>query len=307
MYRKVVLLASLALVWGLASVASADLTVAEDTIITQDGDLTDVGKVEVAGHLIVESGDILFQSRSNISGPNNIGTGGTRPEITVNDGFFHIDARFDMGQGDGDAYLTMNGGTFRVGNEASTEDNGDLKLPDDEGGTYRIWLNGGILRVHRLQVIGDRDPQIIVGAGVLQIEDFSEGDPADWLTLINEDINEPVLVPAEGFIGVIITYDVPVAGGAEVTAVQAGPYAENPNPAKGATGLCPDGTVLSWTPTDAIAEPNHDVYLDANSNDVAQASRASHGGRPILLREPGQQRVYCTGCPSTRHDLLLAG
>ena len=47
MYRKVVLLASLALVWGLASVASADLTVAEDTIITQDGDLTDVGRLRL--------------------------------------------------------------------------------------------------------------------------------------------------------------------------------------------------------------------------------------------------------------------
>ncbi|HUT29597.1 MAG TPA: LamG domain-containing protein [Sedimentisphaerales bacterium] len=276
MCKRLVLLTSFVLALMMVASASADLTVAENTTHTLDDDLTDSGLVSVAGHLIVDSGNILFQSRSDLDGPNNVGTGGTRPEITVNGGNFHIDARFDMGQGD-DAYLTMNGGLFRVGNETSAGDSGDLKFPDDPGGTHRIWLNGGILRVHRLQLDSGRDPQIIVGGGVLQIENLGEGDPAGWLTEINEDINEPVLVPAEGFIAVVITYDVPVAGGAQVSAIAAGPYAEDPDPGRGATGVCPAGLVLSWTPTEMIADPNHDVYLDPDSDDVAQATRDSHG------------------------------
>jgi hypothetical protein len=177
-----------------------------------------------------------------------------------------------MGQG-GDAYLTINDGYFRVG--------GDLKLPNDAGGTHRIWLNGGTLRAYALQLIADRDAQIIVGGGVLELEDIpttttGSYDPCDWLTSINPAIGEPALVPAEGFVKVVITYDVPVVGGATVFAIKPGLYADNPNPAEAATGVCPDGAVLSWKPTDLIPDPNHDVYLDPNRDDVAQATRASH-------------------------------
>jgi hypothetical protein len=191
----------------MSGAASADLVVPANTTHTQDGDLTDAGLVSVAGHLIVNSGNILFESRSNINGPNNVGTGGTRPEITVNGGNFDVNDRFDMGQG-GDAYLTINDGYFRVG--------GDLKLPNDAGGTHRIWLNGGTLRAYALQLIADRDAQIIVGGGVLELEDIpttttGSYDPCDWLTSINPAIGEPALVPAEGFVKVVITYDVPVA------------------------------------------------------------------------------------------------
>ncbi|MHC4648683.1 MAG: LamG-like jellyroll fold domain-containing protein [Planctomycetota bacterium] len=272
MCKKLVVLTSFVLVVVISGVASANLVVPADTTTTRDSDLTDTGYVGVAGHLIVNSGNIQFGSQSWINGPNNVGTGGTRPEITVNGGNLDINARLDMGTGS-DAYLTMNSGYFRVG--------GDLKLPDNAGGTHRIWLNGGTLRVHALQLVSNRDAQIIVGGGVLELEDLpstSTGsyDPTDWLTAINPAIGEPALVPAEGFVQVVIDYDVPVAGGATVSAIASGLYAGNPNPAEAATGVCPDGAVLSWKPADLMVDPNHDVYLDPNRDDVAQATRASH-------------------------------
>ncbi|MHC4703120.1 MAG: LamG domain-containing protein, partial [Planctomycetota bacterium] len=269
MCKKIVLLTSFVLVVVMSGAASADLVVPADTTHILDSNLTDAGDVQVAGHLIVNAGNILFESRSTINGPNNVGTGGTRPEITVNGGNFDVNDRLDMGE-TLDAYLTINDGNFTVG--------GHLKLPNSAGGTHRIWLNGGTLRAYALQLIADRDAQIIVGGGVLELEDIpttSTGsyDPSDWLTAINPAIGEPALVPAEGFAEVVITYDVPVAGGAQVSAIAGGPYAENPYPARTATGVCPDGVVLSWKPTDLIVDPNHDVYLDPNRDDVEQATR----------------------------------
>lgn len=230
---------------GLIDVASAaDLFVAAGTEVTKSA-AQSYGKFEVVGRLIVEVGaDLTFTGpdESHIDGAE---TSGIKPEIIINGGSVFVDARTNMGtdkvnNGGNYAYLTMNGGYFRIGTEGSTGDTGDLKFPDDPGGEHRVYLNGGVLRVHRLQPIFDRDAHIIVGGGKLQIDDVSLWDPGDWLTDINPATGRPGLIPAEGYYYVAIDYDVPVAGGAEVYAVWAAPFAKDPHPADDAEEVCTD-------------------------------------------------------------------
>jgi hypothetical protein len=63
---------------------------------------------------------------------------------------------------------------------------------------------------------------------------------------------------------------------ARITAVKGEPAASMPTPIDEATGICPILT-LYWEPTDEEPDPNHDVYLDTDFNDVRDANRASHG------------------------------
>ncbi|MHC4866126.1 MAG: C10 family peptidase [Planctomycetota bacterium] len=195
---------------------SPDLIVPAGTTVAEDSP-GDFGKFQVAGRLIVQAGaDLRFASQSYIDG---VPTGGIRPEIIMNGGSFHIDARLDMGtnkadNGGNDAYLTMYDGYFRVGTEASSGDTGDLKFPDDDDpiGPHRIYLNGGVLRVHRCEMYVARDAIIYVGGGIMEIEDISVGDPQDWK-------DQGGLLPLGGYADVVIDYDEPVPGGARVYAV----------------------------------------------------------------------------------------
>jgi hypothetical protein len=196
---------------------SPDLIVPAGTTVTEDSP-GDFGKFQVAGRLIVQPGaDLRFASQSYIDG---VPTSGIRPEIVMIGGSLHIDARLDMGtnkadNGGNDAYLTMYDGYFRVGTEASSGDSGDLKFPDDDEpiGPHRIYLNGGVLRVHRCEMYVARDAIIYVGAGIMEIEDISVGDPQDWK-------DQGGLLPLGGWADVVIDYDEPVPGGARVYAVQ---------------------------------------------------------------------------------------
>jgi hypothetical protein len=196
--------------------ATADLVVSPGAAVGKDS-TGEFGKFAVAGRLIVEDGaDLTFTRQSYIDG---VPVSGIRPEIIVNGGSLHVDARVDMGtnkadNGGNDAYLTMNGGYFRVGTEASTGDSGDLKFPDDDVpiGPHRIYLNGGVLRVHRCEVYIQRDAIIYVGGGVMEIEDLSAGDPNDWR-------DQGGLLPAGGYSEVVIDYNEPVEGGATIYAL----------------------------------------------------------------------------------------
>ncbi|MHC4572831.1 MAG: exo-alpha-sialidase [Planctomycetota bacterium] len=258
---------------------AAALTVPPGTQVTKNASGTDTS-FTVAGRLIVEPGaDLTFTGpdQSHIDGTE---TGGIRPEIIVNGGLVFVDARTNMGtdkvaNGGNHAYLTMNGGYFRIGTVSSTADSGDLKLPDDPGGEHRIHLNGGILRVHRLEPIFDRDAHIIVGGGKLQIDDVNSWDPGDWLSDINPATGRPGLIPAEGYYYVAIDYDVPLAGGAEVYAVSAAPFAKHPSPADDAEGVCPNAQ-LSWTEGEDIGDVNaHDVYFGTDYNAVRDANTSN--------------------------------
>jgi len=138
------------------------------------------GKIEVYGTLIIEEGDVTVADRSTLDGG----------EIIVEDGTLTVlssAVRFDVGKGNGGA-ITMNGGLFRV--------NGSLKLPDDDGGTTVVTLNGGMLSAQETQVYIIRGYQCIAGGGVFRIDGDVEGadddDPRQWLA-------QGALLPAPGY------------------------------------------------------------------------------------------------------------
>ncbi|MHC4623974.1 MAG: hypothetical protein ACYS4W_08740, partial [Planctomycetota bacterium] len=201
----------------------------------------------VEGTMVIQNGGHLTtgpqqhdQDRSNISGP-----GATL--IVEQGGTIELDQRVNASLGDGaDANIVMNGGLFRIGNSSSPADYGDLKFADEGGdGENRIHLNGGILWAHRLQVGADHDSQIIVAGGEMRIDVIDvdgghvEYDPYQWVNMINTYIEEPILVAAEGYTLMITT-------GAEYTriyTVVGKVFADNPDPADEAIGVCTGATL----------------------------------------------------------------
>ncbi|TFG50555.1 MAG: hypothetical protein E4H40_01095, partial [Candidatus Brocadiia bacterium] len=150
MYKKLSLLTSVVMVLVLAGGALA----VETLVVPQGTTHTVTGKevhnsFEVAGTLIVEKGGELTaglgtdQPRSTIDGPE--------AKVIVNGGTIKLNARINVGYAS-NATIIMNGGLFRIGNESSSDDFGDIKLPDSSGGIQRIILNGGLLWAHRCQM-----------------------------------------------------------------------------------------------------------------------------------------------------------
>ncbi|MHC4192911.1 MAG: hypothetical protein ACYSP9_01900 [Planctomycetota bacterium] len=140
MLDKVLWAISLAFLFWLASVVSAeDLEVAwgETLIIT---DLVEVGSFLVEGTLIVESTGTLISDgsddRSTIDGDGGDGSGGTEyAQLIINGGSVIVQSRFNIGQ-DHDGRLVINdGGSFWQG--CCGDDWGDgFKFPDDDGGEH---------------------------------------------------------------------------------------------------------------------------------------------------------------------------
>jgi len=285
MSRKLICLCSFVLVMGLVVSESTALTVPAGTEVTKNTSERDISFM-VSGRLIVQDGaDLTFTGpgQSHIDGTV---TAGIRPEIIMNDGSIFVNARVNMGttkvgNAGNYAYLTINKGYFRIGTESSSGDSGDLKFPDNAGGEHRIYLNGGILRVHQLQPFFDRDSHIIVGGGKLQIDNVSSWDPRDWLKNINPTTGKPGLLPADGYSAVVIEYNLPVVGGAEVYAI-GGTSAKDPSPADKATDV-PRDAVLSWT-SGRFAN-THDVYFGTVRDNVNNANRANPLG---VLASQGQ-------------------
>ncbi|MHC4155719.1 MAG: family 16 glycoside hydrolase, partial [Planctomycetota bacterium] len=213
----------------------------------------------VAGRLTVEDGaDLTFISESHLDG---VETSGIRPEIIMNGGSVAVYARTNMGtnkvgNGGNYAYLTMNGGTFST--------TGTFKLPDDPGGESRLYLNSGIMHCGDIQMYYDRDAAIIVGAGMLRLDNVIPGDaqydPEEWL-------KQGALVPAEGYDDIIIQYE---GSYTEITALECDPnLASYPSPLNGAAGVDPNMT-LSWIPGTYAA--SHDVYFGTDFDDVNDAT-----------------------------------
>jgi len=161
------------------------------------------GVMSIAGTLIIEStGSITGDYGSTLDGP-----GAT---IVINGGSFTINGRFNVGQGS-DGYITINGGTFTVTDT--------WKYPDDPGGVHRMWINEGVVHSHDIELRGDRDAVIYIGAGVLRLDYVGTGgsgdyyDPSWWIA-------QGWLQPAEGYDDINIqdmgTYT-------EITAVQLSP------------------------------------------------------------------------------------
>ncbi|MHC4336105.1 MAG: hypothetical protein ACYSUV_20510, partial [Planctomycetota bacterium] len=256
MCRKVFCLGVAAVVLGLAGGVRADITVPPNRSVTT-AETHDTIQCNTDGTLTVtSSGSLTVDSESTVNGGTLLIDGGTAL----------VNARFNLGKGNGGT-VTITGGSLTF---ASI-----LKMMDDPGGLSKLEVLGGTVTCQgELDFSNptERDGEIVVGAGTLIVlTGYSQGnesqDPQVWK-------DQGWLYPAPGFVDV----DIVIQGsGYTLTGVLAGAVAKDPDPGSGATDQCPDGLVLSWTPTDEIAEPNHDVYLDSNSNDVAQATRASHG------------------------------
>jgi len=155
------------LVWA-HSVSALDLTVpAGQTYVITTNQSYNV--IEVYGTLRIDSGDVTVEARSRVDGGEIIVNAGTLTVLSSAE-------RFDVGKGNGGA-ITMNGGLFRL--------DVDVKLPDDDGGTTTVTLNGGILSALSTHVYLDRGYQCVVGGGVFRIDGNVEGDgdddPRQWL------------------------------------------------------------------------------------------------------------------------------
>jgi len=145
-------------------------------------------RFEVAGTLIVEKGGDLA---AGLGTEEKSVIDGLEAKVIVNGGVINVYSRVDVGD-KSNASIIMNGGLFRIGDAKSIEDTGDIKMPDDEGGTQRIILNGGLLWAHRCQLkygVTD-DAKIIIAGGEMRLDKMASGEdpgepesyyPKDWL------------------------------------------------------------------------------------------------------------------------------
>jgi len=188
MSKKLNLLTSVVMVLVLAGGALA----VETLVVPQGTTHTVTGKevyasFEVAGTLIVEKGGELTAGL----GTEKSVIEGLEAKVIVNGGTINLNSRIDVGK-DSNATIIMNGGLFRIGNADSIDDTGDIKMPDNDGASQRIILNGGILWAHRCQMklaVTD-DAKIIVAGGEMRLDKIGYGedpgepesyDPNDWL------------------------------------------------------------------------------------------------------------------------------
>jgi hypothetical protein len=175
---------------------------------------------------------------------------------------------------DDEAQLIMSGGTL------TTLDT--FKFPDNAGEQLvQAWINSGTWDADEIQnMAGDgRGDAIYVGGGTITLQhgylETAGGstrwyDPNEWLYTQSYD-GHPTLMPAPGYVSVIIIDD--GNGACTITAQADDQFATDPNPGERAEGMCPNTLVLSWTPAGEIVDPNHDVYLDPNLNNVIGVTR----------------------------------
>jgi hypothetical protein len=207
MSKKLSLLTSVVILLVLAGGASA----LEPLVVPQGTTHTVTGKeayesFEVAGTLIVEKGGELTAGLGTDRPRSTID--GNEAKVVVNGGTIKLNSRINVGYAS-NATLIMNGGLFRIGSADSSDDVGDIKLPDSSGGTQRIILNGGLLWAHRCQMkftVTD-DAKIIVAGGEMRLDKMGDNEPAesydpnDWLAAgrlllaENKDYTELVVSP----------------------------------------------------------------------------------------------------------------
>jgi hypothetical protein len=208
MSKKLNMLTSVVMVLVLAGGALA----VETLVVPQGATHTVTAKevyssFEVAGTLIVEKGGELTIGAGGIEEKSMID--GFEAKVIVNGGVIKLNSRIDVGD-EGNAAIIMNGGLFRIGDVNTFDDAGDIKMPDNEGGTQRIILNGGLLWAHRCQMkyAFTDDAKIIVAGGEMRLDTLGEGDdpgepesydPKDWLAadrlLLGENCTKLVVSP----------------------------------------------------------------------------------------------------------------
>jgi len=226
MSKKLNLLTSVVMVLVLAGGALA----VETLVVPQGATHTVIGKevyssFEVAGTLIVEKGGELT---AGLGTEVKSVIDGLEAKVIVNGGVIKLNSRIDVGN-KSNAAIIMNGGLFRIGDANSIEDAGDIKMPDDEGGTQRIILNGGLLWAHRCQMkfaLTD-DAKIIVAGGEMRIDKMGEGEdpgepesyyPKDWLAA-----GRLLLAEDKGYTELVVSPNTPDANYYKISAIAAKP------------------------------------------------------------------------------------
>jgi predicted Rdx family selenoprotein len=133
---------------------------------------------EVAGTLIVEKGGELTAGLGTNKPRSTID--GLEAKLIVNGGVINLNSRINVGIAS-NATIIMNDGLFRIGLADSNDEVGDIKLPDETGGTQRIILNGGLLWAHRCQIkIAETDDaQIIVAGGEMRLDMLGDNEPTE--------------------------------------------------------------------------------------------------------------------------------
>ena len=158
----------------------------------------------------------------------------------------------------------------------------DYKLPDNAtGNDAYIGIYDGTFTANAIEIHADRLGKVEIGAdGTLIVQ---TGYLADYSGETDPSVlrDNPAVAIADGKIyaspGLLLVVTDLGGGACTITALAPDSAASDPKPDNDAGRVCFNTVVLSWTPTDEIIDPNHDVYLDPNLNDVAGATRASHG------------------------------
>ena len=220
MSKNLSLFASVVAVLVLAGGASA----LETLVVPQGTTHTVTGRemynsFEVAGTLIVEKGGELAAGLGTDKPRSTID--GNEAKVIVNGGTIKLNSRINVGYAN-NATIIMNGGLFRIGNADSSDDLGDIKLPDSSGGTQRVYLNGGLLWAHRCQLkfAATDDTKIIVGGGEMRLDTMGDNDPQesydpnDWLAA-----GRLLLAEDKGYTELVISPNTPAANYYRISAI----------------------------------------------------------------------------------------
>ncbi|MHC4499477.1 MAG: hypothetical protein ACYS21_10240 [Planctomycetota bacterium] len=280
MCKKLMFLISFVLLisW-VASASAANLEVSGGTTYTVSG-TENYDEWQIEGVVIVPEGATLTASeRSEIDGEFPCGT------MIVDGGTASVDARIDLGKGDGATLIVRNGGSF-----TQTGDSDGIKIPDDGGGAIRVKVyDGGTLTAVAMEVIGigselegdsDRNARAEVGyEATIYTCDIGNSkeeryDPREWLENgdlygINGVTEEDITIEVDGDCATVTT-----PSGCDPL------LATNPVPADGEKGVASvvSDVVLEWSAACGIGTlGRHYLFFSTDKDCVDNAPSYSIG------------------------------
>jgi hypothetical protein len=167
---------------------------------------------------------------------------------------------------DAQSTIIMNGNSFSV--------SGLFLLGDNDVGSTAMYVRAGTTTIGsqaggHMNLDGARRARVYVGGGEMII--YNAGtEPHNW-------VEQGWLLPDTdtGYGSVNIEDDYGgVAGCARITATAGTPFAREPIiPTDGATNVCPEGVVLSWTVGDKAQDANaHEIYFGTSEQLVTDAN-----------------------------------
>ncbi|MHC4658459.1 MAG: hypothetical protein ACYS83_04680 [Planctomycetota bacterium] len=266
------------------------------------------------GTLIVPTGAVLnLDDRSGIDGCDEC-VEATMATVIV-EGEMYVTDRFDIGDDEDGQIIVRNGGIF-----VQSDNSDGFKLPDNSGGCHYIFVEGqgSLFRAVRIEAIPDRDAHIdLCDFAVLELENVMESpcyrhDPGCWIP------DGTMTCCGSTYCGTCcgstcelrIEYDVPVEGGATVTAWWSPcpwPKAHYVAPADGETGVksAITGVVLEWEAAcDVSGCPmcRHFVFFGTDKQAVEDAPIYEMGWVPGGPSVPPEYKGWLPG-PVTCYNI----